>query len=302
MAFAQGSRHGIAYVAETVYGVTPTTPTMKELRNNSGGLVITKDTFQSQEIRSDRQISDFRHGTRQGAGNIDFELSYGAFDDFLESALQGVWASNVLKAGTALKSFTIERRFEDISQYQAFTGCIVNTLSLSVAPNAMVTGTFGILGKDGVFAGTALGVPTAAPAHPPYDGFSGALLEGGVSVANVASIELNIDNGMRPAFVIGSQTTPQLLVGRSNITGTLVAFFENMTLLNKFLLETESSVELTLDGAAGGDLAIKLPRIKYGGGENAVTTSEDAVQLRMPFQALRGAADGSNIVVTRTPA
>jgi hypothetical protein len=302
MAFSQGSRHGLSYVVESAYGTTPSTPTMKALRNTSVGLVASKDSFQSEEIRSDRQIVDLRHGTRQTGGDIGFELSYGAFDDLLESALQGAWSTNVLKAGTTLKSFTAERRFEDIAQYQVFTGCIVNTMSLTITPNAMVTGSFGILGKDASFSGSSLGNPTAAPTHPPFDAFTGALEEGGSAIATVTSIELNLDNGMSPAFVIGSAVTPQLIVGRSNLTGTITAYFDSLSLLNKFLNETESSLSVTLDGASGGDLVISIPRLKYSGGSNPVTGSTEAVMLSLPFQALRSAADGTNLVITRVPA
>jgi hypothetical protein len=301
MSFAQGSRHSLSYVMETTYGVTPNTPTMKQLRHTSAALALSKDSFQSNEIRSDRQISDFRSGTRRVGEPIGIELSYGSYDDLLESALLGTWSTNVLKAGTALKSFTAERGFTDISQYEVFTGCVVNTLSLTITP-AMITGSLGILGKDAAFSGSSLGSPSAAPTHPPFDGFSGTIEEGGATIASVTSLELNLDNGMTPSFVLMSQVTPQLLVGRSNLTGTLSAYFESLALMNKFLNETESSLELTLEGASGGDLTIHIPRLKYSGAANPTTGSEDAVMLNMPFQALRSASEGTNLVITRIPA
>lgn len=146
MTQAQGARHSISYVAESTFGTTPASPTMLQLRNTGTTLMTQKESFQSEEIRNDRQIVDLRHGTRTAEGDINFELSYGAFDDWLEAALFGTWATNVLKVGVTPKSFTVERAFDDVSQYFPFTGVMVNTMSLSISPNAMVTGTFGVIG------------------------------------------------------------------------------------------------------------------------------------------------------------
>ncbi|MCF3934349.1 phage tail tube protein [Acuticoccus sp. M5D2P5] len=302
MPFATGARHGLSYVAESTYGTTPGSPSMLALRHTSSSLQLNKDNFVSNEIRNDRQIEDMRHGTKQVGGDIGIELSYGAFDDILESALFGSWATDVLKAGTAVKSFTMERQFGDIGQYEVFTGCLANTFSLSISPNAMVTGTIGIMGKDATLSGTSLGAPGAAASNPPFDGFSGTLSEGGSAIANVSALELTLDNGITPAFVIGSDVTPQMIAGRSNLTGTLTAYFEDLALLNKFIDETESSLELTLEGASGGDLTITIPRIKYTGGQNPVNSAEEAIPLTMPFQALRSSSDGTNLILTRTPA
>ncbi|MGP9819185.1 phage tail tube protein [Salinarimonas sp. NSM] len=301
MAFAQGSRHDIAYVAESVFGTTPETPSMKALRYTSTTLNLTKEAFVSEEIRSDRQIEISRHGNRQGAGEIGFELSYGALDDLLASAMFADWSSNVISPGTTLKPFTIERRHLDIGRYLRFTGCIVNTLSLSITPNAMVTGSLGIVAKDVAPATTALGSPTAAPANEPFSSFEGTLTEGGSPIAIVTGLELQLANGVEPNFVIGSPTTPQMSFGRANLTGTLTAFFENTTLYEKFVNETISSLAVTLEDPAGNTLAIEIPRLKYNGAEVPVS-GEGSILMEMPFQALRDSSEGTNLIFTRTPA
>ena len=60
--------------------------------------VIT-DGFQSNELRSDRQITDFRHGVKQVNGDIGVEYSWQEYDPFFEAAFFGEWQTNVLKAG-----------------------------------------------------------------------------------------------------------------------------------------------------------------------------------------------------------
>lgn len=92
---ARGSRHELNYIEESVLGTSPASITtdMKEWRHTSCGLQLTKGSFQSNELRSDRQIADFRHGQKQIGGDIGIELEYGPHDDWIEGALFGDWTS-----------------------------------------------------------------------------------------------------------------------------------------------------------------------------------------------------------------
>jgi len=301
MAFASGSFHGLQYIEEVTFGTTPLTPEMTSLRHTGAGLVLSKNSFQSAELRSDRQISDLRHGTKQVGGPIDVEMSYGEFDAFLEAALFGTWATDVLKAGTTEKFFTIERLFSDIAQYGVFTGCMVNSFSMNVVPDGIVTATFDVVGKGASYSGTPLdATPTASQANSPFDSFSGVLKEGGVTIGVVTGFDMTLDNGLAAQFVVGSDETPAITNGRSNLTGNVTAFFENATLLNKFINETESSLEFTLGDGVSNSYTILIPRLKYSGGDNTVT-DEGPVTISMPFQALLDGVTGTNIQITRIP-
>lgn len=87
------ARHALYAIAEATYGVTPATPAFNFVRHTGTTLGTSKSTHISEELRPDRQISDFRHGTKQVGGDINFELSYGSFDDYLEAVLCGTWAA-----------------------------------------------------------------------------------------------------------------------------------------------------------------------------------------------------------------
>lgn len=65
------------------------------LRRVSSTLSLSKDTYQSAEIRSDRQIADFRHGVKRVQGNISGELSPATYGDWFEAAFRGTWAAAV---------------------------------------------------------------------------------------------------------------------------------------------------------------------------------------------------------------
>jgi hypothetical protein len=303
MAQAQGSRHSVSYMVESTFGTTPGSPAMVEFRHTSCTLAVQKDAFVSNEIRNDRQVVDVRHGAKRAAGDLGFELCYGAHDDWLEAALFGTWSTNVLKAGVTPKSFVVERAFADISEFQPFNGVMVNTMSLNVQPNAMVTGTFGLIGTGMMApASSALDASiTAAATNAPFDGFSGALTEGGSSV-QVSALTLELNNNLAPTYAIGSAVSPQMLAGRSIVTGSVSAWFETEALLSKFLNETESALSLTLNTPGSGkDIVILIPRLKYTGAAIDTTNADDGIFVVMPFQALRDSSEATNIKITRTP-
>lgn len=306
MAFASGGFHGLRYVRESEFGVIPKNPQLRNLRHTSCSLILSKDSFQSNELRCDAQISDLRHGNRRAQGDVGIEFSFGEFDDFLAAAVRGEWKDvadhpghRELRAGVKMQSFTLERVFADIQQYEVFTGCEVDTLSLSIQTNAMVTGTLSFVGKNVDFSKTPLdSVPDTSLTAPPFDGFSGGLWEGGIRNAVVTSIELNIANNLDPAFVIGSDSAAAIVAGRINVTGTVSAYFENMDLLRKFVAEEESTLAILLGNGEKKSYTITLPRIKYSGGDNPVD-GEGPITLSMPFQALYDSCEGTNIRIRR---
>ncbi|MDF2367496.1 phage tail tube protein, partial [Sneathiella sp.] len=226
---------------------------------------------------------------------------YGGFDDMLAALMQSSWSSNVLKAGASQPSFTFERAFSDISQYQLLTGCVLDRLRLSVRPDRLITGTFGVIGKSSAMNSSPLDAsPTAAAANDPMDSFSGSLDEGGSSIGIVVGLELNIDNNLEQAFVIGADEASSLLAGQSRITGEITTYFEDASLLNKFAARTESSLTLTCSGA-GGSLEFELPRIVYTGAENPALGA-GPITLSLPFTALYDESESTNLTITRTAA
>lgn len=74
------------------------------LRNTTVGLKLGKDTYQSKERRSDRQIADMRHGGRHVTGPVSGELSPKTYGDFFQALLRGTWAATASLGPSALTS------------------------------------------------------------------------------------------------------------------------------------------------------------------------------------------------------
>lgn len=307
MAIANGAQHNIFYVAESTYGATPATPTWTPIPHTGTTLALSKDGIESEKLRGDRQVEDFRHGNRSVSGDITAELEYGAFDDLIEAVMCGTWSgSDTLISGTTRRSFTIERKFLDLAtpEFHRHTGCEFNTMSLSIAPNSMVTTTFGIVGKDlsTNTAEVASSTYSADVGHIPFDSFTGSITEGGSSIATVTSLDITIENGLEPLFSVGSSTTNRPSIGKSRVTGSLTTYFDSKALYDKFLNETTSSIVCTLKDLAtgtGNQIEIDIPNVKYNSGQPDVS-GEGAVTVSMDFVALYEGAAKQQLKITRT--
>lgn len=311
-AIATGARHSMGLIPEANYGVTPLTPAFEDVRHTSASLALTKTTNESAEVRSDRQIAHFRHGNNSVAGDIGIELSYGSLDTLLEAALCGTWDADApiagtdqLKVGTTRRSFTLERIFGNLAtpEYHRYTGLEVNSFSLNVAPDAIVSGSFACIAQA-MSIGTAIisgATYPAATATEPFDSFSGVISEGGSPIGVVTSLDLTLENGLNPLFVVGSKNTIDPIIGKSRVTGTLNAYFESKALLEKFIDETASSLTFTLVDQAGNEYEFVIPNIKYTGGQVDVS-GEGEVSIPLAFQALYDVTEDSNMTIERTPA
>lgn len=163
---ADGSRHSLYAVEEVTAGTTPNNPALDLVRITGTTLGLNKDSLQSEEIRSDRQMADFRLGANQVAGDINFELSYGSFDQFLEAVLMssdwaapadtGVTTIDATATGFSRASgsfLTDGFRVGMLVVSSGFVGSGFNGKSVVTAVNALTMNTTPVSGTHGVEAG-----------------------------------------------------------------------------------------------------------------------------------------------------
>jgi len=300
MAFAQGSRSSLSYITESTFGTTPA-GNFTNLPFSTHSLNLTKDRVAGNDIQADRMPRVDRHGNRQVSGDIVADLRDGDYDAFLESAMLNTWATNVLKVGTTPKFFSIEDYAADIDQARLFTGMSVNSLGVSLAPNQMVTGTFGLVGKDMTIGATEK-TQDAASGAAPYDAYSGDLKiadNGGVLAASaiVTGLDFTLTNSFAPTFVIGDDSAPSLEYGRAEVEGTLTAYFEDTALINRFLNETETALEASV-GDGTNSMTFLFPRIKINSADVGVDGPTSRI-VNISFVALYDSTESSNLVITR---
>ena len=300
--FAQGSRSSLSYIVESTFGTTPA-GNFTNLPFSTHSLNLTKDRVAGNDIQADRMPRVDRHGNRQSGGDIAVDLRKGDYDAFLESAMLNTWATDVLKVGTTPKYFSIEDYAADIDQARLFTGCTVSTMALSIAPNQMVTTTFGMVGKD-MTIGQTEKTQDAASGNAPFDAYSGDLAIGNVgassAVAIVTGIDFTLNNSFAPTFVVGDDSAPCLEVGRAEIEGTITAYFEDAALVNRFLNETETELSVSVDDPTGTNTYTFLfPRVKINSADVGVDGPNSRI-INMSFVALYDSTEQTNLKITRS--
>ena len=301
MAFSQGSRSSLSYIVESAFGTTPL-GNFTNLPFNTHSLNLTKDRVAGNDIQADRMPRVDRHGNRKVAGDVVVDLRDADYDAFLESAMLNTWATNVLKVGTVPKFFSIEDYAADIDQARVFTGMSVNTMAVSLAPNQMVTTTFGMVGKDMAISATEK-TQDAASGAAPFDAYSGDISIGNVGgaspVAIVTGLDFTLTNSFAPTFVIGDDSAPSLEYGRAEVEGTLTAYFEDAALINRFLDETETEIEVSVDDPTGANAyTFSFPRVKINSADVGVDGPTSRM-ITMSFVALYDATEGTNLKITR---
>lgn len=303
--------HKLFLLLESTYGTTPASnPAFTRVRHSECDLNLTRPANNSAEITGDGHIRNSRLGPKAVAGGFNFELTFGgAFDVLLEALLRGTWTSDVLKVGSTRKSFSMLRHFTDLASgdkpYHLFNGCEPNTLELTIPAEGVITGTFGFVGRDRSLLGdlTSLGVPTfgSPSVLDAFDGFTGTFTEGGSGLGTVTELSLSYTNGLAPRVTVASGGVTILPAdGQKSLSGNLTVHFEDASLIEKFMGETESGIVFTPADPAGNTYQFNIPRLKYNDAP-IPTNAAGPLTIALPFQALFSeGSDLSPLIVTRT--
>lgn len=311
---ADTSRVQVRYVEEITWGTTPASA-LKNFRATGFSLKRSQNSVASEEIRSDSQVTALMRVGAQVEGEIPFEVSYGTLDDFLEGALRSDWqtgtglagvelGTDLLANGTTKKSYTIESEFNDITQLVSYTGCRVSTLAVALRPQSVITGSLGFMGKINARAATTVGTgaPTAANTNAVLTTVDTMTITEGGSAIDILGLDLSIAENLRVQPIIGQLAPRGIGYGEITVTGSLEAYFEDGTLLDKFLAFSASSLRVTITDSAGNSYVISLPAIKYMDGETPVSGKNQDAVVRLPFQAYMDATTSKTLRVTRNPA
>ncbi len=218
------------------------------------------------------------------------------------AAVSVLYIGKRLLVGTTLRTFTIERRFLGVTQFQTYTGVAVNNMSLNIQPENVVSGSYDLIGMNfGAFSGTSLdATPTAASTTSPYDGFIGALHENNLVVGLVTGVTLQVNNGRALQPVLFTTGSPDVFDGTAEVTGTATVLFQDAVMVNKFINETTSSLNLRMDDLAGSAfMRMSVPSLIYTGGDMD-PPQNGPVTLNMPFRANPDSVTGTNLIFQRS--
>jgi hypothetical protein len=178
MPIAKGISKQVAIKKESTWGTLAGASGARYLRRVTSAFNLTKETYQSDEIRTDYQMADYRHGVRSAEGSISAEFSPGSYSDLFAAALARDFTSGVAITGAAINTaagagstYTLTRgagsyfsdgfRVGDVVRITAATGLNADTLNknlLIVALTATVATVVVLNGSTITVPGTGTAV------------------------------------------------------------------------------------------------------------------------------------------------
>lgn len=305
---ATGAQTALYYIEESIVGTTPTTPTWKVLRYAGGIPALNRDSLQSEELDGSREIVNFRLGAKSATGDINVELSHLSHNDLLAAALQGTWEDDpndasrrIVKVGGKVKTYSLLVQYNDLdpagAKYDIIRGVEFTGFNLTIATNAIVKGTFSVIGRNyeadySLPSGDKFASPTTSR---PYTGMDGAILIDGSAVACATSIAPKLDNSASAEYCIGSNGVGYISYGRANNTYNISTVFSDYDLFKRYINETLTAIKFTLT-LDSNFLEFTYPRCQLMSG-SPNPQGEGTIVLPVEVQALKDATVGSSVVI-----
>lgn len=204
---------------------------------------------------------------------------------------------------TARTALTIECQYLDLAtpQYFQYLGCKINNVSFGFGSEGEILMTMDIVGMSRTIATSAFCTPTDV-GYAPLDNSDASLKEGGTTFADSTSLDCSIGfNISTDLYTIGGGGTLNDVVdNRMSVSGNNAFLFKDVTLLNKGVNDTESSLEITLSQSASSKVVIEFPEIQYAEADPGIPGPQGLL-VTLPWQAYYDDnADASSVVVTVT--
>lgn len=212
-----------------------------------------------------------------------------------------VVAMKTARTGTTKKSYLFEKGFLDIDEYISFRGCRVGTWSMNVQAEQIVTGTFGIIGAGAFGAGSTISGSVVAPSAMSVVGATaniGRIEEAGSALtAKIKGVRFALNANPRQLTAIGNKFPIGINLGSFDITGSIEAYFEDLTLYNKFVNHEDTSLCFEFDSLEDDRTIITLHGVKFTNAAPVGAGLNQDVMLTLDFVSKKDAVFSSMMQV-----
>ena len=301
----------IGGIKETTFGSDPGTISGVKLPIVSSNLSSSQPNIEDDVLRGTRNASRPGKGNTTAGGSVVvpvdriaigywLQMLLGDPDTTADSPSTG-YNTHVFKVSDALDSWVLEQGYTDIGQYEKFNGVKVNSMQFSfdAAANSNLNATVAIEAAKETLGASSIDSSAASLSLTRFEIDDLALTEGGSNIAIVKSVNLTIGNNLDTnQYVIGGGgVRGDLPEGKCVVNGTLVARFEDASLLNKAKNSIETSLVATLTSGTYS-LELKLNELIFGYKSPGIPGPQGIV-IELPFSAYYDDdADASAIVAT----
>jgi len=207
----------------------------------------------------------------------------------------------LLTVGTELSTYTLEEGFTDVSEYHYSAGCKVGSMSMSIQPDSVLTGDFSFQGQtySGMSATPISSSTTQVTTTEVFDSYTGSLYFGADFQCVITGLDFTLDNGLNRRYALMQKDACGIGEGRSNVSGTVNAYFPDSTLADKFNDEDVFEVRIQLKDLNDNSYTFGWPRMKFTSDSRDVT--ENDVTESLGFMALGGNTELTNMYIRKQP-
>ena len=316
MPSATGSQSYVAIVKQVpaTPKVIPASPVMQKVNFVSDDLGTTIDTKVSDHISDDRMTADITTtGYSVGGGyNFEFQFENSLLDELL---LGFLWAqswgaggslSQVATNGVFYQPFFIERGHKDVTEYFKFLGMACNVMTLEMADQSDVTGSFQFIGLTSqvdqeVESGATYTSPTINPVFSTVTDMPSIKIDDVEQEGCfVKEMSVEINNNVTPKTGLGQLGACETNPHRLDITGAITMYFEDSAMYTRLLNGTAFSLSWTLTDGDANSYIFTLPRVKLDADTINVTGVDDEVMDDATFVALYDKTAGHMIQIEKS--
>lgn len=294
-------------------GSNSTLTALKQIRMTSESLNFNIENTQTAEITPTRVETDLIQTGASGEGGFEYELSYGSYDDFIEAVACGTWTADEVENGTTLRTFTIQKHFQDmdVPQFHNYRGCAIESWSFSAEIGKIVSGSFSVMSfgldpETGVMSSQFPGatfpaVSTTTPMNA-VTNLKNLTVDGVPYSGCISKLSVNIKNNIRAIKCIGSLIASDMKLGTMEVTGDMEFYYNEGSTYGLFVAGTEFAFAFDLQDQDGNVYTLTFDRCKFESGEVVAGGRNSDVMFSAKWRALYDGTATRVFNITRNPA
>lgn len=286
---------------------TPSNPAFMLARLSSESLNFQPTTIVSPELDPSGQVRDSILTGARTTGAVEMPVSrHDYFDDVLAAVLRSTWNTNVLKVGSTLALYTLEKRFTNPAGgfiYHRVNSAAVASASISISPGREITASVNYSGGtmdfvEAALAGSTYPDPGTRPLFASPE-VSEITIAGSTNALCFSDLSMEFNSNVRGIECIGTLGFKEQVLGRFEATLRGTAYFVSNDLLDYLVNQNEFVATVVIDDSQGNKYEFEFPRCRMtSGGAVAGGTNQDVVS-NIALQALYDPVTQTTVTITR---
>lgn len=208
--------------------------------------------------------------------------------------------------GTTLTTLSMQRKYSDLSNQAAiFTGCAVNSWTLTAEGNDVITNSFDIVGYQETSRTSSAHSATAGSELNSMTAIDGVqfVRENGVGI-DATGFSFTVTNNIRKRYKLGTFGPDAFKQGDFVVTGTLQAYFASEALFDKYLNNTATSLSLCVSDevdSRGNAFVFDFPNVEFTSGQRVAGGRNQDIIADLSWQAIYDSTDNYNMKMAVFP-